>query len=773
MALRTFVSSYYLSNNPDVQTAVLNGVFASAEDHYRLFGEKEGRNPNAFFDSSGYLADNPDVFAAVQAGILGALEHFERFGVQEGRSPGSVTFDETFYLANNPDVQEAVTAGIFLSGYEHYVLFGSGEQRAPAEGATPGTTFVLTTGVDDISATASDKTVVGIVDSNNSVSTLNAGDQISGTGVEGVTLRAILDSKSYAGTATITDVENILVQSGGAIATVFNATGISGANIITNSQSVSDLTISNIGSLATGIGVTNTQTNTTGEWAGSLLGGSEDAVSVTLDTATGQAAQTVTVNAGVEIVNLAATGGASDIQGIAQAGDDMETINIAAEAGLRIRDLDDDVKILNAADSTAGVRVDGFGGLDATVTGGSGNDRFGFGTTFTKEDVVDGGEGDDRLDLTLVASLAEQNQITAVETIGVNSNGAFTLNLKDNDDIRGLAVSEDGVANAITLTNVEAPLETITYEGDESTGNQIFDNLTVNLAPGVGSGSGDTTSVTVANDGNALADTNAYALGTLSLPSVENVSVTVEDGDATINLLAPQLTDLTATASGDLTFDRTTSLLSSTALKSFDASGVTGDLVANLIATDVSLAVTLGNGDNTIVVGDGNAATDITTISLGTGNNTIVELPAGTGITQGFMIVSGFDAGVGGELFDAFGINAGQFQKLDLGAFASGAPNVLVWDDNNGANTFAVTGADEATLVTDFVTQMGLATVDNNLVAADSGSLFVAQGNDGNAYMYSLDVLDAAAGIGAGDAVELVGILSGVSTGDLVAGNFA
>jgi hypothetical protein len=47
-------------------------------------------------------------------------------------------FDEDWYLAANPDVAAAVAAGIYASGYEHYVLAGQAEGRAPAPPGTPG-----------------------------------------------------------------------------------------------------------------------------------------------------------------------------------------------------------------------------------------------------------------------------------------------------------------------------------------------------------------------------------------------------------------------------------------------------------------------------------------------------------------------------------------------------------------------------------------------------------------------------------------------------------
>ena len=94
---------------------------------------------NAFFDADFYLANNPDVAAAVAAGAFGsAFEHFVLFGADEGRAPNAdeggapnAFFDADFYLANNLDVAAAVAAGSFGSAFEHFVLFGAEEGRAP------------------------------------------------------------------------------------------------------------------------------------------------------------------------------------------------------------------------------------------------------------------------------------------------------------------------------------------------------------------------------------------------------------------------------------------------------------------------------------------------------------------------------------------------------------------------------------------------------------------------------------------------------------------
>ena len=118
-----FNAARYLADNPDVRTA---GI--AAEDHFRRFGDREGRNPGGFFDSRVYLDDNPDVRDAVERGVTTAVGHFLEHGQFEDRNPNR-TFNVAAYLAANPDVAAAVRAGI-VTAFQHFVENGQFEDRS-------------------------------------------------------------------------------------------------------------------------------------------------------------------------------------------------------------------------------------------------------------------------------------------------------------------------------------------------------------------------------------------------------------------------------------------------------------------------------------------------------------------------------------------------------------------------------------------------------------------------------------------------------------------
>lgn len=72
----SFDSEYYLVQNPDVAESGMN-----PEEHYYMFGEKEGRQPNSNFNPSHYYNVNSDVRCAG----ISAFGHYINNGYKEGR----------------------------------------------------------------------------------------------------------------------------------------------------------------------------------------------------------------------------------------------------------------------------------------------------------------------------------------------------------------------------------------------------------------------------------------------------------------------------------------------------------------------------------------------------------------------------------------------------------------------------------------------------------------------------------------------------------------
>lgn len=128
---RLFDETYYLSNNPDVQTVVSNGQYSSGYEHYINFGQFEGRNPSTLYNENYYLTSNSDVANAVATGgFQNGFQHYITFGQLERRNPSSL-FNELDYLTSNPDVVSSIAVDEFQSGFEHYLRYGLDENRLP------------------------------------------------------------------------------------------------------------------------------------------------------------------------------------------------------------------------------------------------------------------------------------------------------------------------------------------------------------------------------------------------------------------------------------------------------------------------------------------------------------------------------------------------------------------------------------------------------------------------------------------------------------------
>ncbi len=275
MALQTFQEDYYLSQNPDVMQAVRAGLM-TAEQHYILYGELEGRQPNPYFNPLGYMTANPDVVPAIVNHTFSSyLQHFEKYGVHEGRAPGADTFNEATYLADNPDVAAAVAAGDFTSGYQHFVLYGSAEGRPSGGSVDPGNpdqTFTLTYDTDIHTANVFEAPLVYTPGGNNRINSLQDEDQLTGTGTN-PTLNATLGNANDNGATIITpkltgiETLNAAFTGSGAAVTALDlqdATGLVNANITRISQAANQAELGNIVNPLTEMSITNSNANQAG-----------------------------------------------------------------------------------------------------------------------------------------------------------------------------------------------------------------------------------------------------------------------------------------------------------------------------------------------------------------------------------------------------------------------------------------------------------------------------------------------------------------------------
>ena len=125
MATMAFDANYYLAQYQDVREAVAAGKI-TAEQHWKLYGCKEERNPNAEFNTAYYASHNTDV---VDSG-MNYLDHYIKYGSAEAvagkRLPNAswesidlTKFDKDAYLAANQDVKASG-----MDALQHYMLYG-------------------------------------------------------------------------------------------------------------------------------------------------------------------------------------------------------------------------------------------------------------------------------------------------------------------------------------------------------------------------------------------------------------------------------------------------------------------------------------------------------------------------------------------------------------------------------------------------------------------------------------------------------------------------
>ncbi|AHF05337.1 hypothetical protein MARPU_00985 [Marichromatium purpuratum 984] len=531
MALQTFVQDYYLQQNPDVLQAILQGVFTSAEQHYTLYGEAEGRQPNPYFEPTGYYTQNPDVLAAVQAGTFSsALQHFEMYGATEGRQPGADTFNEATYLADNPDVQAAVDAGTFSSGYEHFVLYGADEGRDSGGSETPtsGETFTLTEGVDKATANVFDAPRAYTPGGTDQVNSLNDDDVLTGKG-DNPTLNLTFVDDADTGNAVIAPVLNGIetintdvVGTANKTLDLQDATGVNELNVsrINNTN----YTTQNITSAVESFSLNNTNApagNVTFVHLASALSGDADETSLTLNNAqvntlrvdAGTAGAT-TAGVGYETVNLESAGSANAVNNLSL--EDVETLSISGDQNLVIGGLGNAAGSLSsiaAGELTGNLDINLDGVLSATQDGTSGT-NIGLSTvtgagddtvritndTIGTTDSIEAGEGDDTLALqadttnNFTPALTGDALVTGVENVsmtrtddGLVADGADTLTLDlariDGDQATRLFnngqndASGDGVATFNLNNASEGDAANISIQHSSSNNNALTDTV--------------------------------------------------------------------------------------------------------------------------------------------------------------------------------------------------------------------------------------------------------------------------------------------------------
>lgn len=525
-------------------------------EHFVQIGAARGYKPNATFDPTYYknaFADlkNTDFNAA------DLLYHFMQYGLDEGRIPSEAlaTFDGTAYLAANPDVAAYVNANLAQFGgsvtngaLAHYVKFGASEGR-PAPGAsTDDGKTVLLTRFTDVKVGA---TFNGYLDYNQYTGqdeqTLTTSDRLTGTAADNDTLYA----QQIAGSRpTLNGIEIVSIDAKG-VAPVLDLSDANGVKTVINANSseTANLSFTNLKNLVNVV-VRNTNADTVVTFNPTVVAGTADALSLTVDGAGVRADRAnVTVN-GIETLNVTASGAASVLGNVTSA--NVTKVTVSGDQNLSVGTKANGsgftsalVATVDAAAATGNLflNVSAAGATNQTITTGAGNDTVVM-SGLTANDTVDLGAGTTNRVVLTDGGSNQAAKLTNVQQIEARV-ASTQLNLVNAPSVNLIAIAETaGVASSIAdVTSVKSGT-TFAFEG-EGAANQIgapeqatFGNVRFALANATGSS--DVINVTYGNAGSMLGANGVVNIGTLTGTNnnLETLNLTFSDvgADDTVNV---------------------------------------------------------------------------------------------------------------------------------------------------------------------------------------------------------------------------------------------
>ena len=574
---------------------------------------------------------------------------------------------------------------------------------AAAVGAVTGSTFTLTTGTDTIIGTSGNDTITG------TSSTLAAADIVlDSTTTDSDTLNLTLTANNAA--ATITGIENINVNWDAFGTAGIVATNISGATITGTSSKVGFLgtmTITDAGSntIVAGTGMVGTLTVNGGK-AAVVTGGTAtkivvdgvaadaDAVSATVTAGTAttsvtvgttQAFKTNTIDAGtattIAIADQGTTSTTSLTVGKSATVTNTGTGTLALIAG---------ATGVTTTLSTVGKSLDVQGAQSTTLKAASAN--------LTAETVtnsltagtltvaINGAIG---ADANLSAVAADLFTITtafgADAAVAVASGSSISTTVNMGNGEFGVLIADDSSADTLTITSTFATQTIIQADGTDATLGDI-ETLTIVAAATAVTGT-DMTIVGIEAGANKVVLT-----GTNDVVVTNIIAKTFDASGLTGDLTATSTTDAVFTVSG-ATGANTIVFAGTTVDASY--TGQNGDDTVTFVNSTGNATAVLGNGANKVTASSGTTGSLV--VIGGDGVDTVVAATAGTGAGQVNLTLGG-----GADVATVTGAGANDNVAADLGAgndkftvgAATTANDVMTIDGGADTDTLNIAGLD-------------------------------------------------------------------------------
>lgn len=317
-----------------------------------------------------------------------------------------------------------------------------------------------------------------------------------------------------------------------------------------------------------------------------------------------------------------------------------------------------------------------------TIIGGKGNDFFGFGTTLNHRDSVNGGEGEDVVRAKFDGSNEPPSTLrtNSVEIFELSIfrdtiDGSTTIPMNDVFGLNKIVFDQVNDNTAIAeITGITAVPE-VEFKGNGGTGEQTPHAVSMNGTP-----ENDTFKVTYGNSG----ITTSYNAGGIRTELIENLEVTVNNGNITFNPTFSGsisgdgvLRNITLISNNDVNAG---SIISDTKkLATIDASGVKGKFVANSNSLADDAVVTVGQKSSIFsAAGNNNGANKGISINGQGGDD---QLTAGNGYDRLFG-AGGGDRLTGGDGLDTFvyeRLSDSLFGSRDvITDFVAGVPGAII-----------------------------------------------------------------------------------------------
>ena len=786
------------TNVLQVQEAIAAAGLTPLE-HFNAYSLVERTSPSTFFNTQEYLeakaaqlnanavqgitswTANSVQLAFADAGFTNAYAHFAQYGWDESVNPSN-QFDVSAYLdeqaaAAGVSVEE-VTAAFVRDGLDpitHFEQYGreaglvappvpADEQVSPAPDGSTGTAF-LTSGIDNVTANQIFATPVVSELTGATLQTLNSGDSLTGTG-ENPTLNLIWTQPGAVVTVvapSMSDVQTLNLSQLSAGPLTIAGNNVQGLTAINSADQVGTFNLTNTQTALETLTLTNTgNASTTVTVADTALAGEEDAVAISLNgvgtpgliPGGGRVSVAAAIgNETYETVSLESLGTNGNV--IGQLISDAPTLTVTGDAALTINaPLSNSATTVDATEFAADLSLI-TGNADINITGGAGDDLFGFlPGQLTTADVVDGGEGVNTI-------RADFNDLARIEAANSNITQIQTL-LVDSPATAGSTIRADFIGDAVTTVNFAANFlganTTVGFAGGAfaiSLTNALgfnspfssYGDLTVEANT---EGTSDALTLTINPDDLTTAgiDRGDYTVGDIILNTadkeVESLTIVSSNAATThtvgaIDMAPTPDVDDAVTIEGNATL----TLNGNVSADSLDASAMTGLAALDMGANTATRAIEITGTANDDTL-NGSIFSDV--IIGGAGDDEINGREGADRLTGGSgddnFLVGTSTATVAGAVvrLSIVAENADAITDLDFG----GEDESARVDTLEGFNIaqIAVVDAAEATLdaasfLTDINTALTTSAIDEvQIVTADGGDLlgrsWLVQDTDGN-----------------------------------------